>query len=173
MQSDFRLIEPSPSWQAAFVALALEFAAAGDLRYQTAIRDFAGYLHHLRTMTEKEKTPIGLAAETTYWLVDGPTLIGSSRLRHELTPALEQVGGHIGYDIRPSRRRQGYGTHLLALTLDRARQMGMSRVLATCDTDNIGSARIIEKNGGHLLDRRWVETHKKQVSRYWIELYTE
>ena len=71
-------------------------------------------------------------------------LIGVSSLRHHLTHALEHHGGHIGYAIRPSERRKGYGTRLLAMTLDQ-HAMGFRRVLVTCDTDHIASARVIEK----------------------------
>jgi predicted acetyltransferase len=35
------------------------------------------------------------------------TIIGRSALRHWLTPALENVGGHIGCRIRPTERREG------------------------------------------------------------------
>jgi len=92
------------------------------------------------------------------------------RLRHALTPHLAQIGGHIGYNVRPSQRRQGYGTALLAYTLEQARQFGLTGVLITCDTDNIGSARIIEKNGGQLINQTMVDGYAKLISRYWIDL---
>ncbi len=60
-----------------------------------------------------------------FWLVrDGCRVLAQSSLRHHLTPALERFGGHIGYVVRPSERRQGYGTLLLALTLASARARG-------------------------------------------------
>jgi predicted acetyltransferase len=59
------------------------------------------------------------------------------------TPTLALIGGHIGYEVRPSARRQGISTQLLALTLIEARARGLLRVLMTCDVSNHGSARII------------------------------
>jgi predicted acetyltransferase len=117
--------------------------------------------------------PPGIVPMTSFWLVeDDQTVIGESRLRHRLTPALEIEGGHIGYAIRPSARRKGYGTRILALTLERARVMGLRQVLVTCNTDNIASARIIEKNGG-LLDGYALSPHSRvQISRYWISINT-
>ena len=106
-----------------------------------------------------------------YWLLrEDQTILGNSSLRHWLVPVLEDVGGHIGYTIHPQERRKGYGTLILRLSLEKARERGMQRVLFTCDTDNIGSARIIVKNGGVLASQGWSVRTGKQVSRYWIEL---
>jgi predicted acetyltransferase len=164
------LIEPTTTWQAAFLEMAAEFVAAEDLRYQAAITDFAGYLQHLQQFAQGTDLPPGIVREMAYWGVDGATIVGCVRLRHQLNPALEQIGGHIGYEVRPSKRRQGYGTQLLALTLERARQHQLTKVLITCDTDNIGSARVIEKNGGQLFDQGMIEGRDTLISRYWIEL---
>ena len=83
-------------------------------------------------------------------------------------PHLEKEGGHIGYDIRPSERRKGYGTVLLALTLKKAQELGLHEVLVTCDSDNVDSVRIIEKNGGELIGRAVSEHTGKEVNRYRI-----
>ena len=56
-------------------------------------------------------------------------------------------GGHIGYSIRPSYRRRGYGHRILQLALEKCGDLGMERVLVTCDEDNAASRRIIEANG--------------------------
>jgi predicted acetyltransferase len=100
-------------------------------------------------------------------------LVGTSRLRPELNASLLEEGGNIGYDVRPSSRRLGYGTEILRLMLDVARQSGLSKLLLTCDDDNIGSAKIIEKNGGRLEDRRYLEDKRKTVRRYWIGITPE
>ena len=112
-----------------------------------------------------------LVPESIFWLVrDGQTVLGSSRLRYGLTARTAQIGGHIGYDIRPSARRQGHGTRLLALRLDRARSAGLYSRLLTCDTVNSASARIIEQNGGLLKNHIIDPDSGEEVSRYWIAL---
>jgi predicted acetyltransferase len=161
------------TWQAAFLDMAAEFATINDLRYQAAINDFAGYVQRLQQFAQGINLPPGAVRQTTYWGVDDATIVGTIRLRHQLTPALELIGGHIGYVVRPSKQRRGYGTQLLALTLDQARRLGLERVLITCDVDNIGSARMIEKNGGLLQDQGIVAGHDKPISRYWIDLGPE
>jgi predicted acetyltransferase len=170
MTQQLRLIEPTLAWQAAFLDMAAEFAATNDHRYRAAITDFAAYLARLHQEAYGTDLPSGYVPQTTYWGVEGSSLVGCIRLRHRLTPALRQIGGHIGYEIRPSKRRQGYGTQLLALSLECAWQLGLRRVLITCDSDNIGSARIIEHNGGRLAEQGRVAGHEKVISRYWIDL---
>lgn len=93
-----------------------------------------------------------------------------SRLRHWLSPTLEQMGGHIAYEVRPGARRQGVGTQVLALTLTQARELGLRRVLITCDVTNLGSAQVILKNGGLLEDERVIAGYVERVARYWIAL---
>lgn len=90
-----------------------------------------------------------------FWLVDDAKdfFIGEVSLRHELTPALERYGGHIGYGVRFSCWSKGYGSLMLRLALEEARQLGLGRVLITCDDDNPASARVMEKNGFVLSDK--------------------
>jgi len=83
---------------------------------------------------------------------------------------LRNIGGHIGFNIRPSERRRGYGTAILALTLEKAKELRLKRVLVTCDDNNVASAKIIEKNGGILEDKYWNDELEQPKRRYWIEL---
>jgi predicted acetyltransferase len=129
MTRAIHLIEPDPSWQSAFLEMAAEYTTSGDLRYQAALSDFAGSLERRLQFARGEDLPRDRVRETTYWAVEGTMIVGCSRLRHTLTPALQQIGGHIGYEIRPTKRGQGYGTALLARTLERARQFGIPAVL--------------------------------------------
>jgi predicted acetyltransferase len=170
MTRAIHLIEPESTWRAAFLDMAAEFSASGARRYQAALNDFAGYLQRRLQFARGEDLPPDRVRETTYWAVEGTMIVGCSRLRHTLTPALEQIGGHIGYEIRPAKRGQGYGTALLARTLERARQFGIPAVLITCDTDNSGSARVIEKNGGRLIAQARIDGYANMISRYWIDL---
>ena len=60
--------------------------------------------------------------DSTYWLVtDENKIVGAVNIRHSLTEHLFNAGGHIGYGIRPSERRKGYATKLLALSLEKRR----------------------------------------------------
>ncbi len=175
-QTVLTLEAPSLRLEASFWAMVAEFDAAGERFFNEqhralARQDFAGYVAQLEAQAHGERLPPGCVAEHVYWLVRaGTEIVGTSRLRRSLTPALEDIGGHIGYNIRPSARRRGYGTRQLALILERARALGLDRVLLTCDTDNVGSARIIERNGGVLASLGVSPISGKQISRYWIAL---
>lgn len=91
---------------------------------------------------------------STFWWVDGLSYLASIRIRHRLTPQLEQTGGHIGYDVAPSARLRGHGTAMLAAALPKAAEFGITSALLTCAPDNTGSRKIIEANGGKLADER-------------------
>ena len=89
-------------------------------------------------------------------------------IRHRLNEYLLQFGGNIGYSVRPSQRRKGYATEMLALALEECRKLGLDRALVTCDKSNIGSAKTIQKNGG-VLENEVLEGDRI-TQRYWIAL---
>lgn len=172
---ELMLIEPSLEYEAEFLEMVNEFDDTGDDNYRNvpelATGDVAAYIARLHDQSRGIGLPPGRVPATSYWLVRADrTVLGASQLRHGLTPDLEHEGGHVGYRIRPSQRRKGYGTRLLALTLDKARERGMRRVLVTCDSDNLASARIIQKNGGKLENEVISVITGRLVSRYWVEL---
>ncbi len=61
--------------------------------------------------------------------------------------------GHIGYSVVPWKRQRGYATRALQLLLPQARAEGLPYVEITTDADNIPSQRVIEANGGKLIER--------------------
>lgn len=93
-------------------------------------------------------------------------LVGRASIRHELNDFLFDYGGHIGYGVRPSYRRQGFATEILRQSLTYLRGLGVSEVLITCDEDNVGSAKVIESQGGIL--ENTVEFEGILKRRYWI-----
>lgn len=99
-----------------------------------------------------------------FWIVEEDEFVGYLALRHSLTEWLLEEGGHIGFGVRPSRRREGHASRALALALPEARALGLDRVLLTCDEDNDGSRLTIERNGGVHEDSR------NGKRRYWIDL---
>lgn len=98
-------------------------------------------------------------------------LVGFISVRHELNDFLRRNGGHIGYSVRPTRRREGIARAGLELVLERARALGLDRVMLTCDDDNPGSFRTIEGAGGVLQDTiDATEIGHPRLRRYWITL---
>jgi predicted acetyltransferase len=139
------------------------------LHYYEEGMPFARYLEILEQHARGEHVPPDHVPSTFLFAFDGPRIVGRVAIRHELNDFLLRIGGHIGYTVVPEFRRRGYATEILRQSLAIARQrFGLTRVLLTCDDDNIGSIRTIEKNGGILesvVTGADVTTPKR---RYWI-----
>ena len=169
---DIRLIEPGERWEAAYRDFLADFARAGERKDDKLDPhdDFHAHLARLRDNARGDNLPEGFVASQTYWLVVGARIVGASGLRFELTEALLDFGGHIGYSVRPSERRKGHATRMLALVLEKARRRGLTRVLITCDKTNTASARVIQNNGGVLDSESYSPRSERLTQRYWIEL---
>jgi len=175
------LVTPTVAVHESFLAAMSEFRAEG--RGRTDDVSMIGYDHQAYGSTwhtpdgfaayvadvvaqsrEDAPRPRGWVPATTLWLVEGAEYLGRIQLRHRLTEFLREVGGHIGYDVRPSARLNGHATLMLRGMLPVARVLGIDPALVTCDSGNVGSRKVIEKCGGELEDERngklrfWVPT---------------
>ena len=92
-----------------------------------------------------------MVRQTVYWLYADGEPVGIGKLRHRLNDALREVGGHIGYAIRPSMRGRGYGKRLLAELLRAAGALGIERALVTISVRNEPSIRVAAGCGGELV----------------------
>ena len=123
-----------------------------------------------RYRNERDLPPERVGADT-FWMVDDEKryFIGEIAVRHRLNDALAQRGGHIGYGVRYSEWNRGYGTKMLSLALEKAKEMHISPVLITCNDDNFASARVMEKNGFVLGDKIIVsiDGEDRLIRRYW------
>lgn len=131
---------------------------------------FAAFVDALRRMSDPARVEPGFVPSTMWWLVEGDTYHGRLSIRHCLNANLRLLGGHIGYDLRPSSRGRGLGTRQLQLGLEKARELGLKQVLLTCDRENQRSARVIEANGGELEDEIQLPGSPVITRRYWIDL---
>ena len=184
-----QLVDPHPRLQQSFLEALDELESAGEELYARlpswpAEGDFPGLEVTRESLTSPDAfnaycafllrqrdaatpRPRAYVAFTELWLAEGPALdrwLGRISLRHELTEALWEWGGHIGYVVRPSARRQGHASAALAGMLKVCGQRGIDSVLVTCDVDNTGSRRTIEGAGG-----RYEDTRVGKL-RYWIDL---
>lgn len=134
--------------------------------------DFTDYFENCKREDLGINLKQGRVAHTTFWLVDNDIYIGTFNLRHSLTPALERVGGHIAYQIRPSKYHQGYACAGLQLCLEEAKKRGLEKVLITCDSTNIASYNLLKKA---LREYRGIEAPEVEIidgfeKRIWLFL---
>jgi predicted acetyltransferase len=128
-----------------------------------------GYLEVLARLRTGTSLPAGVVPETLLFAFAGPRIVGRVAIRHALNARLEREGGHIGYVVVPEFRRRGYGTRMLGLAVRLAGdELGIDPVLVTCDDDNAGSIRVIERNGGVLRDVVPADGREARIRRYWI-----
>ena len=104
--------------------------------FRNNYEDFAYYLEHLEYKEPRE----GLVPDSTFFCFDEKRnlMVGAVNIRHDLNDYLLKYGG----------------------------KLGLTRVLMTCDKNNIGSAKSIIRNGGILENEVWENDSVKQ--RYWI-----
>lgn len=102
--------------------------------------------------------------QTIYWLYINERVVGYGKLRHHLNKKLMQHGGHIGYVIRPTERRKGYGKIMLEQLIEKAKEKNIHQLLLTCNEDNYASRIIIERNQGQLAEL------SNRACKYWIQV---
>ena len=149
-----------------------EWTATGEKIVPYAIRkadyhDFDAYLPSLEVGHDRDES---LVPDSTFFCLDQDRdiMVGAVNIRHYLNESLLLNGGHIGDGVRPSERRKGIATRMIALALEECRKLGLERVLMVCDRNNIASAKSILYNGGILENEVVVDGITEQ--RYWIDL---
>jgi predicted acetyltransferase len=161
---------PEPAYRAyiaAFDAAGERSVIADDLRPGA---NFPAFVDLMRDRERGRNLPEGWVPYSLFWLVRDDEALGHISLRHRLTDALRDFGGHAGYAVHPKHRRHGHATSMLRQMLRIAEDRGMARLLITCDPANIASATVIEKCGGLLDSESWSSQVERQVRRYWLRL---
>ncbi len=114
---------------------------------------------------------IGVSPYTRYFLVDDTGRIyAQGDVRHKKTRYNVMLAGQLGYGVLPSMRKCGYGTLMCKLLLEEAKKLGFKDVIITCRDDNIGSQKIIEKNGGTLIETIFSKKDNTYMRRYNVNL---
>jgi len=174
-----RIVPPSKRWEEELHAYRDEMFANGETilngcggleRYD----QFQDWLDHLHSYANRETIdPSTKYVEGSQWLLvdeKETRVYGMMNLRHYLNEQLLKTSGHIGYSIRPSERKKGYGMIQLQLGLQKLAEFGVKKALVTCDDNNLASAKTIESCGGILENSIFDPVEKRLTRRYWIEI---
>ena len=164
-----RLVLPSPDHLPSYVAALKRDWSPDNVRGKEAAeeqldqiaRDAAGFLASFENPQgggEPVKLPDGSLVERLpsigRWMWDGE-FCGSIGFRWQQgTPVLPpHVLGHIGFAVVPWKRRRGLATAALSEMLAEARKRDFPYVEITTTPDNAASQRVIQANGGILVER--------------------
>lgn len=164
------LVEPNEKYEKSFKNYVMAYKETKDEFYyniyKKALDDFRGYIQELRNYSKGIKVPEGWVPFSTFWLINDDEVVGVARVRHK------EIGhaGHMGADISPYHRNKGYGTEALALSLEKAKEIGLKEVIVTCNINNHGSKKIIEKNSGKLLEVVLHEEENEKLYKFSISL---
>ena len=121
------------------------FEGVSNLK-QVLEQSFEDFYNNLEENKHIDEIYPAYANQTTYVLVDESNHIyGLANIRHELKGKLFEIGGNVGYAIRPTERRKGYATVLLDLLLDKFRELNIKQALVTCRENNIASKKTMNK----------------------------
>jgi predicted acetyltransferase len=163
-----QLVRPDPEHLASYLAALERGWSADNERGVEAAREELSRIQadaaaFLASMEDREAKgppitlPDGSAAKRLpgfrRWLWDGE-FCGSIGLRWQpgTTALPPHCLGHIGYAVVPWKQHRGYAKSALRLILPEAKAVGLPHVEITTDPDNIASQRVIEANGGILLE---------------------
>ena len=150
-----RLVEPSKQYIESYTQAFEEYEEHNIHSYGLSDATNLDILKKFDDYRNERNLKPGRVGAHFFWLVDDEKdyFIGEISIRHRLNEVLERYGGHIGYGVRFSEWNKGFGTLMLELSLMEAKKIGLSKILITCDDDNVGSARVMEKNGFVLGDK--------------------
>jgi len=150
----------------------------------TTTHAYAGDLENTRFMmflpyADEKETALYLADAVAQWQMALPE-------RYEFAVCLEgkHIGGvtlymqedrseaELGWVLHKAHWRKGYVTEAARALMDFARRMGVTRIFACCDSENVASYKTMEKLGMHLCDRG-TRTNRSMGDEARVELVYE
>lgn len=168
---NLKLVKLSSRYRELLYEMMEEWCSAGEniVPYAIVKSDYHMFDTYLENLEIREPVD-GLVPDSTFFCLDTDQnrFVGAVNIRHTLNEFLLLHGGHIGDGVRPSERRKGIATQIIALALEECRKLGLEKVLMVCDKDNIASAKSIRNNGGILENE--IVTDGLVEQRYWITL---
>ncbi|AYC30472.1 GNAT family N-acetyltransferase [Paenisporosarcina cavernae] len=165
-----RLVEPTADWKEEHIAYIEEWPDEEKVvPWSLDLRQYESFEEFMEKFPAGKTGGEGWVRNASYYLVNEENrIVAMINLRFGLNDFLRNVGGNVGYGVRPSERKKGYGSKILRESLKICKEEGLDHVLITCDKDNLGSAGVILNNGG-VEDSPFVEESGNVKRRFWID----
>lgn len=171
---EFELMRPTKEYAEQIAQYRQEFLERNDSMNGCGplrrIENIEEYIQVCRDWECADKVPAHLVKCTQFIFVrkSDNRLVGMIQVRHGLNDFTAKYAGHIGYSVRPSERCRGYAAKMLEMALGFCREIGLDKVLLTCDEDNAASEKVIAANGGVFECAIYCEQENMWVKRFWI-----
>ena len=101
---------------------------------------FSDYLKMIKNLESQSQFPMQF-----YLLLDKNQLIGYLELRFSQNDFNKEYAGHLGYAIRPSKRRLGYGLQALKKGIQELKKKKVKPIILTCDQDHQVSMKMFDQ----------------------------
>ena len=153
------LVLPDRTFETQYMDMMKEWLVFGGRLNPSALhnngKSYETWLKWMEDDAHEDTCPPNAVPQTMYFAVsDDGRLIGAVTIRHKLNERTnnESGGGHVGFGVRPTERRKGYGKIILWLALEKLAERGINDVMINCASDNIGSEKTILSCGAVLYD---------------------
>ena len=166
---DETMLDQIAAYRQAFLDSGDSMDGTGSLRRQ---EDPAQWLADNKLKEDPATVPENRVPATQFVGLDGEggELVGMIQVRWYFNDYLRQFGGHIGYSVHPAHRKKGCAKEMLRQVLPKCRELGLDKVLVTCDDINEASRRTILANGGVYESTVYEPDENIHLERYWIAL---
>lgn len=145
-----------------------DFAGCGNLESCETAQQ---WIDTITLMENPETCPEGRVSSNIFIAVrvSDNKIVGVIDLRHHLgNPVLSSWGGHFGYIVRPGERKKGYAKEMVRQNLEKCIELGLHKVMITCNRNNIASERTILANGG--VFEKEVLVEGEYIKRFWVTI---
>ncbi|MCL2749349.1 MAG: GNAT family N-acetyltransferase [Alphaproteobacteria bacterium] len=173
--NNVKLVLPDVKYRDSFLSAIPEFRALenkiwqdqnmADMNDNMSESEFSDYLKSILDRANSKTNK-----KLTYWLIDEDGWAGTIRIRPNLSKEQAEDFGHIGYEVRPSKRGQGYAKQMIRFALAECAQIGISKACFACDNDNEPSKKTIistfREYGG---DDGWIDGCNINDYHCWIK----
>ena len=172
--NNLKLVSPSEEYREEWESIVKEIENAKERITPFALKgeatDYNEYLKNAKNNSLGVNLQNDRVPSDIFFLINNESkrILGAIDIRYSLNDYLYNYGGNIGYGIRPTERKRGYAIEMLKLALNICREKGMDKVLITCKSSNMASAKTMIKNGA-VLENEVLEDDVL-IQRYWIKL---
>ncbi len=144
-------LPPSEEHEREVLAYRAESLCAGcDLDGSAGLGNFpvyADWLRLLRTLDGERAEKFGYYRTAVRLAYDGECLVGILNVRRSEEEFVRTYSGHIGYHVRPTCRRMGYGRSIAGEAVRLCRAYGIEHPVVCTSPENVASRRLAEAVG--------------------------